>query len=263
MKKIFAFLFVMVLSIQLSLSQDRKYLVFEFMRVDIDQMFDYIEYKEFMEKVYSEAVNSGDITGWDFWSMKSGGSDQQFQYVTITYFNDPVKMMNGLSESRLIALANKVYPDMSINQLTNTIKNASKYRDLALRSYMVEIDHSKDNFKMKPGTLASFDLMKAHEGRFDEYEDVEMRLYKPWHEKKINNDLMASWSLLRNAVPTGSEASYTHMTLNVYSDYMQFFNSMEYEDLDISEERQMEMEKGLSSRDQKWVYLATLETTVR
>ena len=75
--------------------------------------------------------------------------------------------------------------------------------------------------------------------------------------------MMRGWSLLRTALPAGSEAKSTHMTINLYKDYMQFFNSMEYEDIEATEDDRQAVEKGLQSRDQKWVYLATLEKVVR
>ncbi len=68
---------------------------------------------------------------------------------------------------------------------------------------------------------------------------------------------------MRTALPMGSEAKYTHLTINLYNNYMQFFNSQEYDDIEASAEQLAAEEKGLKSRDQKWVYLATLETVVR
>ena len=74
---------------------------------------------------------------------------------------------------------------------------------------------------------------------------------------------MGSWSLLRTALPFGSEAKSTHLTLNLYKDYLQFFNAQEFEDLESTAEQRAAVEKGLNSRDQKWVYLATLENVIR
>lgn len=85
----------------------------------------------------------------------------------------------------------------------------------------------------------------------------------PLHEKKIKAGLMENWRLLRKALPTGSQASSTHMTTNVYKNYLQFFNSTEYKDMQVTPSMQEKVEKGLKSRDQKWVHLATLETMVR
>jgi len=51
--------------------------------------------------------------------------------------------------------------------------------------------------------------------------------------------------------------------MNVYKDYMQFFNAQAYEDMEQSDAQRRAVNEGLNSRDQKWVYLATLENVVR
>lgn len=242
-------------------SQEKRYLVFEFIKVESGQTFDYLEYQEYLNKIYQKAVSNGDIIGWDFWSLQTGANNQDFQYVTITYFDDPVSMMNGLSTEKLIEIAKQAFPDLAENKISEKIRQSLDIRDLAVRSYMLEIAKTEGQVEMKPGMLASFDLMKAVEGRFEEYEKAEKEIFLPWHEKKIDAGVMESWSLLRTAFPTGSEAKSTHMTLNIYSNYMQFFNSLEYGIPPGVEEEAVE--EGYSSRDQRWIYLATLESMVR
>src|SRR5690606_12030782 len=114
-----------------------------------------------------------------------------------------------------------------------------------------------------PGALASFDLMKAGEGKFDEYEQAESDVFRPIHQKRIEQGLMGHWSFLRTALPQGSEAKSTHLTMNMYKDYVQFFNAQAYEDLSQTAAQREAVNEGLNSRDQKWVYLATLENVVR
>ncbi|MBD8487386.1 hypothetical protein IFO69_01370 [Echinicola sp. CAU 1574] len=265
MKKLFCFAIVFLLAARISFAQeDHQYMVIEFIKVASTQMVDYSDNKDFMEKIYEEAVKQGDVEGWDLWSLQSGPDQGEFQFVTITYYNDPVKMMNGMTDDNFLNYAKRAYSStMSESQIESAVKSAVQNRDLAMRAYMVEVAETKDNFEMKPGVLASFDLMKAAEGRFNEYENVENELYLPFHQKKIQAGMMGSWKFLRTAVPMGSAAEYTHMTLNFYDDYVQFFNSMEYEDMEASEEQLTAMEEGLSSRDQKWVYMATLLKAIR
>ncbi len=50
-------------------AQQTQYMVFEFIKVENDQLFDYIEFKDLMEKVYRQALNDQRIKGWDFWSL--------------------------------------------------------------------------------------------------------------------------------------------------------------------------------------------------
>jgi hypothetical protein len=263
MKKLSGIIILFIITITVAYSQEKRYLVFEFMKVDRGNTLSYIEHKDFLEKIYKEAINQGDIEGWDFWSLKSGAEDGEFHYVTVTYYNDPVKMMTGLPMDKMVDYGKKAYKEMDEKTISNKISDAQKSRDLAVRSYMEEIASTGNNFNLRPGVLASFDLMKAVEGRFEEYEKAEREVFLPIHQKKIDNNLMASWRLLRTALPFGSEAKSTHMTLNIYKDYLQFFNSMEYEDIEASQEEKKAVEEGLQSRDQKWVYLATLEKVVR
>lgn len=263
MKKILLVMSSLVLTISVAISQEKKYMVFEFMKVNSEKTLSFIENKDFLEKIYEAAVESGDIKGWDFWSLKSGSEGGEFHYVTVTYYDDPVKMMQGLPLDKLVAYGKDVYMDLNEDEIFKKISEAQKGRDLAVRSYMEEIASTNSEFVMKPGVLASFDLMKATEGRFNDYEKAEREVFLPSHQKKIDSNLMGAWSLLRTALPFGSEAKSTHMTLNLYKDYLQFFNSMEYEDMEASVEDKKAVEDGLQSRDQKWVYLATLEKIVR
>ncbi|MFD2035935.1 hypothetical protein ACFSKL_14115 [Belliella marina] len=244
-------------------AQESRYLVFEFIKVETSQMYDFIEYKDFMEKVYQSAVNDDRILGWDFWSLHSGADAGEFQYITITYYKDPVSMLSGLTEEDLIRYSMVSNPHMTEKQVREKFEHAFSTHDLAQRTYMQQISNTKDNFRMKKGVLASFDLMKAVEGKFQDYEKAEREVFMPIHQSRIEKGLMGSWTLLRTALPFGSEAKSTHLTMNMYSDYVQFFNAMEYEDLESTAEQQAAVEKGLKSRDQKWVYLATLESTIR
>ncbi|MCH7398095.1 hypothetical protein MM236_08850 [Belliella sp. DSM 107340] len=263
MKKSILLLILGIFLSSLSIAQDSRYLVFEFIKVESTQMYDFIEYKDFMEKVYQSAVNDNKIAGWDFWSLHSGNDSGEFQYIAITYFNDPVSMMNSLTEEDLVKYAMLVNPDMKEDQVKEKFELALGTHDLAQRAYMQQISNTNDNFNMKKGVLASFDLMKAVEGKFQDYEKAEKEVFMPIHQSRIEKGLMGSWTLLRTALPFGSEAKSTHLTMNMYKDYVQFFNAMEYEDMESTAEQRVAVEKGLKSRDQKWVYLATLESAVR
>lgn len=263
MKKSFLSFIVGIILIGTVAAQETKYLVFEFIKVETSQMYDFIEHKDFMEKVYQSAVNDKKILGWDFWSLQSGADEGEFQYITITYFKDPVTMMNGLTNQDIINYSMIANPHLTEKQVKDKLETAASSHDLAQRSYMQQISNTRDNFKMKKGVLASFDLMKAVEGKFQDYENAEKEVFMPIHQNRIEKGLMGSWTLLRTALPFGSEAKSTHLTMNMYADYVQFFNALEYDDMESTAEQRTAVEKGLKSRDQKWVYLATLQSLIR
>jgi hypothetical protein len=263
MKKVLLSFLVLLMTVAIVKAQQTRYLVFEFIKVESNQTYDFIEHIEFMEKLYQAAINDKKIQGWDFWSLQSGADPSEFQYITITYFGNPVTMMNGLQEDDLAKYGMIAYPHMTEKEVRNKLNAASNSMDLAQRSYMQEIASTKDNFQFRRGTLASFDLMKAAEGKFQEYEKAEKEVFMPIHQNRIDKGLMGHWSLLRTALPFGSEAKSTHLTMNIYKDYLQFFNAQEYEDMESTSDQRAAVEKGLKSRDQKWVYLSTLEYAIR
>jgi len=263
MKKLVLSLIVGIILIGKVYAQETKYLVFEFIKVETSQMYDFIEHKDFMEKVYQSALNDNKILGWDFWSLQSGADEGEFQYITITYFKDPVTMMKGLTDEDIIKYSMIANPHLTEKQVSEKLEAAVSTHDLAQRSYMQQVSSTKDNFKMKKGILASFDLMKAAEGKFQDYENAEKEVFMPIHQNRIEKGLMGSWTLLRTALPFGSEAKSTHLTMNMYANYVQFFNALEYDDMESTVEQRTAVEKGLKSRDQKWVYLATLQSLIR
>jgi len=244
-------------------AQQTQFMVFEFVKVENDQIFDYIEFKDLMEKVYRQALNDKKIAGWDFWALHSGADHADFQYIMVTYFDDPVKMMDGLDDESMMKYTKIAYPHLNDGQVKKLFEESLAIRDMPMRLYMRQIAETADNFQVKPGVLASFDLMKANEGKFDEYEKAESEVFRPIHQKRIEQGLMGHWSFLRTALPLGSQAKSTHLTVNMYKDYMQFFNSQAYEDMNQTDAQRKAVNEGLNSRDQKWVYLATLENVVR
>lgn len=263
MKKLLIFLVCGMLWVSSLKAQQTQYMVFEFIKVENDQLFDYIEFKDLMEKVYRQALNDKQITGWDFWSLQSGADHSDFQYIMVTHYSDPVKMMNGLDDPTMMEYTKIAYPHLNSAQVSKIFQESLTIRDTRMRLYMREVTQTKDNFQMKPGVLASFDLMKASEGQFEKYETAESEVFKPIHQKYIDQGLMGHWSFLRTALPLGSEANSTHLTMNMYKDYMQFFNAQAYEDMNQTASQREAVNEGLNSRDQKWVYLATLENIVR
>lgn len=263
MKKLLLLLVAGLLWSGILQAQQTQYMVFDFIKVEKDQLFDYIEFKDLLEKVYRQALNDKQINGWDFWSLQNGADGGNFQYIMITYFNDPVKMMNGLDDEAIVQYTKIAYPHLSDDQVRSLFKQSLSMRELPMRLYMKVVAATEDNFQFKPGVLASFDLMKAVEGKYREYEKAEIEVFKPIHQNRIAQGLMGHWSFLRAALPQGSEAGSTHLTVNLYKDYMQFFNAQAYEDLNQTAEQRAAVNAGLNSRDQKWIYLATLENVVR
>lgn len=252
-------LMLMLMLFSVGFSQE-TYLTFEFMKVDNSQEAFYTETEDFWEKIHEQRVASGDIVGWDLWQLLPGGEDQGYQYLTVTVFDDPVKMMNagaGIMESAKMA-----YPDLSDEELENRVNLAGSSRDLAVRLYLRVVDQANKDYEMKPGMIASIDLMKAKEGRYEDYENAESDTFKPYHQSIVEAGEKGDWQLLRVLMPQGSEVYATHITVNMFDSWNQYLNSMEF-DGGMTPDLQQKMNDGINTRDLKWIYMATLLKAVR
>ena len=263
MKKLFVLFLVTSITLNLSIAQDKLYLMFEFMSVDNEQEADYAETEAFWEKIHAERAKNGDILGWDLWMLQPGGEDQGFQYLTVQLFDDPVKMMNGGNMDQFMARVKAAYPNMSEDDLMKKVNHSAKTRDLDVRIYLEQIATTKDDFDMALGTVASMDLMKVAMENYAKYEKAEMEVFQPMHQKQVDNGTKGNWGLLRIISPIGSDTYASHITVNMYKDWNQVFGSSWDGDAQMSYEDMQAVEEGIASRDMKYVYMATLIRKVR
>lgn len=242
-----------------SFAQGETYLTFEFMKVDNSQETFYNETEAFWEKIHEQRVASGDIVGWDLWQLWPGGEDQGYQFLTVTVFDDPLKMLNagaGVMESAKMA-----YPDLSDEEIENRVNLAGGSRDLAVRLFLQVIEQANPSYEMKPGMITSLDLMKANDGQYQAYEKAENETFKPIHKKFVDGGVKGDWQLLRVLMPQGSDVYATHITANMFDNWEQFLKSMDFDA--GSGIDQKKVEDGLDTRDMKWSYMARLIKMVR
>ncbi len=244
-----------------AIAQDKLYLIFEFMKVDNEQEQAYWETEEFWEKIHEKRVENGDILGWDLWSLQPGGENQGFQYMTVSLYNDPVKMMSG--DGGYEAALEAAYPDLSEDDRYEKFNSTAKSRDLAVRIYLEQIAVTEGDFEMPIGTVAGMNLMKATDGDSERYENFETEIFQPMHQEEVDEGIRGNWSLMRYLLPVGSDVYASHITVDMYRDYEQLFSGWGEAGPDYSEEEMQKIQEGLTSRDLKYKYMATLIRKVR
>ena len=229
-------LFTALLLCQVSLAQDKVYLMLEFMKVKDGQHLAYMETESFWEKIHQQLADSDAIIGWDLWSLLPGGTDQGYQYMVVTVFDDPVKMMNHLSQDQLTAAAQRAYPDMTEDEIWTKIPETVKSRELASRLYLDQISRTDDTFKMDIGTVIAVNFMKTEPGKGQDYVNAALEAYRPLHQARVDADRMAHWDLFRVISPRGSKACASYVTVDMFRDYDQYFNPPNPDAISLSEE---------------------------
>lgn len=255
MKNFIVLTLALFFSFQLT-SQEKLYLVFEFMKVDNEQEAAYAETEDFWEKIHEQRIKNGDIIGWDLWRLQPGGEDQHFQYLTVNLYSDPVKMMSGSGD--FDAAVKAAYPNMSDQDLDDKMAETSKSRDLAVRIYLEEIDQTEGDFDMPLGTVAAINMMKVGMNNYSAYESMESDIFKPMHQANVDKGNLGSWGLLRFMAPYGSDTYASHITVDMYKDYNQYFMPDDNDGPELTPEEIKKINEGIATRDMKYSYLATL-----
>jgi len=259
MKKVILIAVLMLFGVMAN-AQEKLYLVFEFMKVDNEQESAYAETEEFWQKIQEQRVKAGDIIGWDLWALSPGGEMQDFQYLTVSLYNDPVKMMDGSSWDNLGDRAKAAYPNMSEDDLMAKLNGSAKTRDLAVRIYAEEIATTTGSSaaEMVLGTVAQIDMMKVDLMNYGAYEKAEAEVFQILHQKAVDAGEKNSWGLIRFMNPIGSDTYASHMTVSMFKDYKQALNqNIDWEEGATPAKTKL-MQEGLAARDMKYVYLAEL-----
>jgi hypothetical protein len=242
-------------------SSDKLYVIMEMMHVDNEQETAYAETENFWEKIHQQRVQSGEIIGWDLWSLLPGGEDQNYQYMTVTLFNDPVKMFQAMD---LLANAKKAYPNMAEEDLINKLNSSAKSRDLAVRIFMEVVATTKDDFQMAPGMVAIMNMMKVGLENYGAYEKAETEVFLPMHQQQVDAGRRGSWVLARFMMPYGSATYASHITVDMYKDMAQALGSMGGGNGgSLTPAQQKAITDGLATRDLKFASMGILMKMVR
>jgi hypothetical protein len=165
-------------------------------------------------------------------------------------------MMSGAGNFE--AALKAAYPEMSDAERNEKFNNTAKSRDLAVRVYLEQIATTKGDFEMPLGTVAGINLMKVSDGDYEKYEKFETEIFQPMHQKEVDAGIRGNWGLMRYMLPVGSDVYASHITVDMYKDYNQLFNGGAVPGPALSEDQIRKIQEGLTSRDLKFKYMATL-----
>lgn len=236
------------------------YLLFEFMQVNDEHGSDYWQSEEFWSGIHKQRIADKTILGWDLWSLSPYGTKQGSQYLTVTQFANLKDMLTAIGSLDVMKYAKKAYPNKSEKELNALMDKTVKSRDMAHQVLFKGVDKTKDDFKMKVGTIITMDIMKQLD---DSYEKAESEIFKPWHQDMVTTGKKGTWGLLRAILPFGSEAYGTHIAYSMYNDPAQLAAFMEGSGGEMNLTMQLAVKEGLKTRDLKEMKIGKLEMMVR
>lgn len=260
MRKLLTLAAAMFLSGSLYAEGAELFLVFDFMKVEEGKYDAYLETEEFWSGIHKQRVLADEMVGWDLWALQPAGSEQGAQFLTVNLYDNLETMMQGVSVESLRAHAVKAYPDLSAEEIAARLDATADNRELGWQVYLKEIDTTTGGPEMKVGTVALITAMKAKE---QGYERAESEIFKPWHQRMVDEGAKSSWGLLRVLFPAGDDRYASHIVYSMFEDVAQYVKARDYEGPESDLLTDLSVQKGLETRDLRKVTFATLIKMVR
>jgi hypothetical protein len=222
MKKLILFA-VVVLFVSNTIAQRKTYLLFEFMKMAPTQEATYLETESFWKKIHDQRVKSGEILEWQLWRLQEGGENQNFQYVTVQVFDNPIKMFQGGGGESFLTLAKKAFPTMSDADLLKRRTESLKSRDLVQTFYLDQIDQTKGQSSLSLGAVMGINFMNVSSDNYAKYENAESKIFKPEWQNRVNEGKIVGWSLFKVITPEGHALNnrISYVSLDKFKDMNQ------------------------------------------
>lgn len=168
--------------------------------------------KNIWKPIHLERVKQGTIVGWYLYKVWFTGTDDKYNYVTVTLFSDPLKIEDPYKN---IDPA-KILPGKDIDKVMKETGDSREMVSSSLinRQASVYRDGGPGDFK-----FIQLDYMKVEQGKENEYFDAEMSIWKPVHEAFIKAGSRVGWSLWGRVFPSGAGLDYQYATVNYMSDF--------------------------------------------
>jgi hypothetical protein len=168
--------------------------------------------KNFWKPIHQERINQGKITGWILYKVLYTGTADLYNYVTVTFFDNPAKLENSWDGID----AKKILPGKDVDKAFDEIL---KCRDLVRSNLIMKQDEAVPETNSGATKYIQVDFMKVKPGNEGAYLDVEKNIWKPVHQEFIKAGTRAGWSLWSSVFPSGSGADYQYVTANFFSDF--------------------------------------------
>ncbi|HSO87712.1 MAG TPA: hypothetical protein VLQ91_14240 [Draconibacterium sp.] len=185
----------------------------ECMKVKPENESRYLEVeKNIWKPLHIERAKQGNIVGWFLYKVRFTGTNDAYNYVTVTLFSNPANLEDPWKNIDPV----KVLPGKDLDAV---MKETGESRDLVSASVInrmasVYRDGGPGDFK-----YIQLDYMKVEQGKDNEYIDVETNVWKAVHQEFIKAGSRVGWSLWGRVFPSGAGLDYQYATVNYFSDF--------------------------------------------
>ena len=193
------------------------FVVVDFLKVQPEKHSSYLDVEQKIWKpMHQERINQGIIVGWFLYAVEFSGSDDEYNFVAITLYDNADKLENPW----VADLPGKVHPGMKPEEI---MKQTYEARDHIRSQLCYSIAAAPEIPLEKPAAYMQVNYMKVEPSLSSQYEQLETEIWFPIHNESIRSGRTAGWSLWSMLFPRGDGLPYQYLTLNAFSEYAYAF----------------------------------------
>ena len=171
-------------------------------------------YKENFKPANKIRQQNGKITNWGLYRIHFTGSGDEYNFVTIHYYDAWEKTEGNDNWIELMKAANPKGDAAAI------LSKAGSLRSIVRQSLYLRTDATSSD-SAPPSNYFEIEYMKVKDGMAAEYVKTEKEIWKPLHQVLVNDGKRSSWSLWSLVIPGGTGRSHEYATGNGFSSYKQ------------------------------------------
>ncbi|NNE28515.1 MAG: hypothetical protein HKN16_02695, partial [Saprospiraceae bacterium] len=203
-------------------AQDEQvYMAVDYMKVEPQNVDDYLKLEKAWKKIHFGAVHLGNCDGWYLEQIVSPfGTNLEYNYVTMRIYRGTRKLARtfdqGMLPKKWESYLNPA--ELELVERTEDLRKLVKQEVFVMESDAMPKDWKHPKFKVT-------NYMKVKDGSsFDEYAALEHEIWKPLHDKMLEQGKRRGWGLFERFLPYGSSYGYNGVTVDYFDSMEQFFN---------------------------------------
>jgi hypothetical protein len=174
------------------------------------------EFEKFMmetfKPVHELRKQKGKIISWYLFKVHFAGASDEYNYVTVQYYNTWAKTEADDDWTALIKEQNAKADPVAVR---------AKLRELrtVVREHLYYREETVDPKTPAPFKYVMIEFMKVKPGMLGDYMKVEKDEWKPFHQHLADNGTAAGWGLWALIFPGGTSRTHDFVTSSRYSTY--------------------------------------------
>jgi len=207
---IFILVFCMVPVLSTAQTEDPIYIQIDFMNVKQGVGAEYVAMEqEIWKPVHKERINQGMISYWGLYEAIYTEPDASYNYITVNVFHDLSKLENFFDYE----IIESAHPGRSMNAILNRTLESRDFVHNEVWQLVDSVLPEEPNDNARYLVVNDFQVQPGAGG---EYLAVEEEYWKPIHEYRVDNEMMAGWHLYELMMPAGSSIPYNYKTVDFY-----------------------------------------------